>query len=80
MEAKHIIHLKLHSFVVSRLPHLSYSFSPLLSKTFQKRRVSSAEAVQMVVLSGAIAMWRTLWEWPRRSATLEQVGYFQRLS
>ena len=56
MEAKHIIHLKLHNLVVSRLPHLSYSFSPLLSNTFQKRSVSSAEAVQMVVLSGAIAM------------------------
>lgn len=56
----HLNHLKLQSLAVSKLPHLSYYFTPLLSKTFQNRRVSSADAVHIVELSGASAICKTL--------------------
>ena len=36
--------------------------------------------MHIVVLSGAIDMCKTLWLCPLRSATLVQLGYFQRLS
>jgi len=44
------------------------------SHTFQKRRVSSAAAEQMVVPSGDTAVWRTLEVWPWSSATLVMEG------
>jgi len=58
-----IIHLRLQNLVFNTLlPFYSYPRGELLSNTFQKRRVSSADAVQTVVLSGAMTICKTLWE------------------
>jgi methylmalonyl-CoA mutase len=56
-------------------PRLSFFWGP--SKTFQKRSVSSAAAEQTVVPSVESAVRSTRDWWPKSSAVLTMVGYFQ---
>ena len=56
-----------------------YTYFSFFGKTFQKRSVSSPAPVTIVVPSGDIAKYNTLYVWPVKVAIFYIFGHFQTL-